>query len=69
MTRAPARDSLHVPFLSIGFGAILQRLNLRSSEEPMTATVTAACVQNQGLADMDARIEAATALARALRQV
>ncbi len=35
----------------------------------MTATVTAACVQNQGLADMDARIEAATARARALRQV
>ncbi len=30
----------------------------------MTATVTAACVQNRGLADMDARIEAATALAR-----
>ncbi len=30
----------------------------------MTATFTAACVQNEGLADMDARIEAATALAR-----
>ena len=30
----------------------------------MTATFTAACVQHQGLADMDARIEAATALAR-----
>ncbi len=35
----------------------------------MTATLTAACVHSQGLADMDARIAAATALARALRQV
>ncbi len=30
----------------------------------MTANFTAACVQNQGLADMDARIAAATARAR-----
>ncbi len=29
----------------------------------MTATFTAACVQNEGLADMDASIEAATGAA------
>ncbi len=34
----------------------------------MTATLTAACVHSQGLADMDARIEAATARARARGQ-
>ncbi len=57
------------PFLSTGFGAILQRLNRRSSEDDMTATFTAACVHSQGLADVDARIAAATALARVPRQV
>ncbi len=30
----------------------------------MTATFTAACFQNKALAEVDARIEAATALAR-----
>ncbi len=35
MTREPARDSLGAPFLSTGFGAILQPLNLR---QPSTVT-------------------------------